>query len=428
MTFGLQAAITLATFAATIVLVLLKPKRWHEALWTCLGAGVVLALGFVGPGEAVSAVFAGGDALIFLLALLLLTALVEQSGFFEWAAVRSAQLANGNGHALFLNVFILGALITIVLSLDTTAVILTPIVLAFVQRLKLPARPFVFACAFVANTASLLLPISNLTNLLYVGHFHQPFAVYAARMFFPQLVAVAMLYLVFRWLFRRELVDRFDPSSLGDSHQAVRSRAYFHVTCVVLALVFIGYFVGPAFGIPAWAVAFAASAVLMIVGVGREGIGWGWLRHVPFGLFPFVAGLFILVRSVENLHLVDSASQWLQSHATNTWSSLFASMTGAAVASNTINNLPAALLVRGLLEHGHAGGPAIYGALLGTNIGPNITIFGSLATMLVVASARRRGVEVSAGELLTIGLIATPIVLLASAITLGITFELVPVR
>ena len=224
---------SLFTFALTIVLVLLRPRQWHEAVWTCVGAGVVLSMQYVQPHEAVEAVFAGGDALIFLLALLLLTALVEQSGFFEWAAIRSAQLAQGDGHALFRNVFVLGALITIVLSLDTTAVILTPIVLAFVQRLKIPARPFVFACAFIANTASLLLPISNLTNLLYVGTFDQPFSVFAARMFFPQLAAVLVLYASFRWLFRRELVAAFDPTSLQNSRALVPSEAYFKTTCIV---------------------------------------------------------------------------------------------------------------------------------------------------------------------------------------------------
>jgi arsenical pump membrane protein len=387
---------------------------------------VVLVLGYVRPREAVDAVFAGSHALTFLLALLLLTALVEQSGFFEWAAIRSAQLAGGDGHALLRNVFILGTLITIFLSLDTTAVILTPIVLAFVDRLKIPARPFVFACAFISNTASLLLPVSNLTNLLYAGRFRQPFAIYATRMFFPQLVAIVTLYALFRWIFRRELVPSFEPSALGNSHAAVRNKRYFHFTCVVLALVFVGYFVGPAFGVPAFVVAFTACAVLIVACVLREGLGWNWLKHVPFGLFPFVAGLFVLVRSVENLHLVDEAQVWLQANSSNMWGSLFASMSGAALASNTINNLPAALLVRGLLEHSHASTPAVYGALLGTNIGPNITIFGSLATMLVVASARRRGVHVSAGELMKVGVVVTPILLLVAALVLGLTFVVAP--
>src|SRR4051812_16275889 len=194
-----------------LALVIKRPRGVHEAVWTTGGAGLLLALGLISPAAAVAAVAAGREALLFLLALLVLSALVEKSGFFEWAAIYAARLARGDGRALYRNVFVLGTLITAVLSLDTTAVILTPLVLAFVQRLRLPPRPYLFACAFVANNASLLLPVSNLTNLIFAGTFRFSFLHFAARMLAPQLVALVVNYALFRFLFAGELPASFDP-------------------------------------------------------------------------------------------------------------------------------------------------------------------------------------------------------------------------
>jgi arsenical pump membrane protein len=426
MTHGWRIGITLSVFALAIGLVLRKPKGWHEAWWTCLGAGVLIALRIVAPNEAVAAVRTGQVALVFLLALLLLTALVEQSGFFDWAAIQSARLARGNGHALFRNVFVLGAIVTAVLSLDTTAVMLTPLVLAFVQRLKLPAKPFVFACAFISNVGSLLLPSSNLTNLIYADVYHLSFGAYAARMILPQVVTLVLLYAALRLWFHRDLPERFDAAALGDPSAVIRHRMYFRITCVVLALVFVGYFIGPLIGVPVAIVTFAAVGVLAAAGIGLRAIGMGWLREVPIGLFPFVGGLFVLVSGVRSLGLTTSSETWFAHLGAGSWKGLFAAMIAAAIASNAINNLPAALLVRGSLLKVGAALPAAYGALLGTNIGPNITVFGSLATMLVLTSARRKGVDVTAGEFLRVGIVITPILLVAAALALGLTFALFP--
>ena len=174
--------LTLAVFALTLALMLTRPRGLHEAWATCLGGGLMLLLGLETPAQAWRTTAQGGDVLAFLLALMLLSGLLDRSGFFEWAAIHAARAAKGDGKALYRNVFLLGAVVTALLSLDTTAIILTPVVLAFVGRLKLKARPFLLACAFVANTASLLLPVSNLTNLLFQKAFHLSFGAFALRM------------------------------------------------------------------------------------------------------------------------------------------------------------------------------------------------------------------------------------------------------
>src|ERR1035437_3992740 len=216
MTGTTRIAVTIAVFAAMLVLMVVRPRRWNEAWWTVLAGGAMLALRLVTPREALASILAGRNALLFLLSLLALSLLVGKSGFFDWAAIRCARIAKGNARALYRNAFVLGAIVTAILSLDTTAVILTPVMLALVKRLKLPAAPYIVLCAFVANVSSLALPISNLTNLLFADAFHMTFAAFASRMIAPQLVALVTTYALLRWHFRRDLPNGFDGESLPE--------------------------------------------------------------------------------------------------------------------------------------------------------------------------------------------------------------------
>lgn len=417
--------LTLAVFAATLALVIKRPRGVHEAVWTTAGAALVFALGLLAPADALDAVAAGKDALLFLLALLVLSALVEKSGFFEWAAIHAARLAKGDGRALYRNVFVLGALITAVLSLDTTAVILTPLVLAFVQRLRLPPRPYVFACAFVANNASLFLPVSNLTNLLFAGTFRFSFPHFAARMLVPQLVALGVNYAVFRRLFAAELPASFDAALLPDPASVVPHRGYFRAAAAVLALVLAGYFVAPFARVEPYVIGGAGAAALLVIGAATGRVRAAIARDVAWGVFPFVVGLFIVVRAALGVGLRQLSDTWFARISPPPPLDVIVPSVVTTIASNLINNLPAGLLARGTLEHGHASEPAIYGALLGTNLGPNLTLVGSLATLLVLASAKKKGVDLGARDLLRVGAITTPLVLLAAGLALSLTFFVV---
>lgn len=420
-----HVALTVLVFVATLALVLKRPRGTHEALWTTLGALAMLVLGLVSPRDVVSVAESGKEALLFLLALLLLSALLEKSGFFEWAAVHAARAARGDGRALYRNVFILGALITAALSLDTTAVILTPLVLAFVRRLRLPARPYVFACAFIANTASLPLPVSNLTNLLFASTFHFSFHAYAARMILPQLVALAANYALFRRAFRDELPPRFDPAELPDPESVVPHRGYFRAATAALGVVLIGYFVAPHYGVTPYAIAFALAAPLFVYAFASKQASLALFRELSWGVFPFVLGLFVVVRAVDKLGLTEIAAAWLTHTHLAAPLDVLVPAGATAVASNLINNLPAALLARGVLTAAHAPDPSVYGALLGANIGPNITIFGSLATILVLSEARKKGEDLGGMDILRVGIVVTPLVLLAASLVLSATYALV---
>ena len=425
MTGTVRIVVTLAIFAAMVALVVIRPRRWNDAWWTTLAAAAMLALGLVTPHQAIGSVLAGKNALLFLLSLLALSLLVGKSGFFDWAAIRCARIAQGDAHALFRNAFIAGAIITAVLSLDTTAVMLTPVMLALVKRLKVPAAPYVVLCAFVANVGSLLLPISNLTNLLFADAFHQTFAAFAARMIAPQLAALVTTFAILRWRFRRELPSRFDGESLPDPASVVPNHFFFVVCIAVLAVVLIFYFLAPLMGLEPYVFAFAASAVLAIAGLLAGRVQARTVLELSWDLFPFVIGLFIAVQGLENLGIVGISSGWLAEMRPGSAEKLLSAAGATAFAANIVNNLPAALIARSVLLRSHAPMGAVLAALVGADVGPMITPFGSLATMLVLAFARRDGVEVRAGRLVLLGLWAVPVLVVLTTLTLTLSFALI---
>jgi arsenical pump membrane protein len=416
---------TLAIFVAMLVLMMLRPRRWNEAWWTMLAAVAMLALGLVTPHQALAVVLSGKNTLLFLLSLLALSQLIGKSGFFDWAAIRCARIARGDAHSLYRNAFVAGAIITAILSLDTTAVMLTPVMLALVKRLRVPAAPYVLLCAFVANVGSLLLPISNLTNLLFADAFHQTFAAFAARMILPQIVALVSTYAILCWYFRRDLPSTFNTGSLPDPASAVPNRPYFLVCIAVLVAVLAGYFLAPLLGLEPYVFAFAASAVLLLAGIANGRVHIRFVRELAWDLFPFVIGLFVAVQGIENLGLVGIASSGLAKMSPDSPQMLLAAAGATAFASNIVNNLPAALIARGVLLSAHAHTGTVLAALIGSNVGPMITPFGSLATMLVLALARREAEEVRTGQLVLLGLWAVPVIVALTALSLSLTYVIV---
>lgn len=390
----------------------LRPRRIPSGVWTCLSAAVVLALGWVRLPEVGRLLSVASGALLFLLGLLVLSALLEASGFFDWAAILAARSA-GSGAALLRNVLVLGALITFVLSLDTTAVILTPLVVGAVQRLQLPARAYVLACAFVSSVASLLLPVSNLTNLLLAAHV--PAARFARPMLVPQLLTLAVLWVGLHLAFRRELARPVDGTRLPAATTVIPDRPFFAAACAVLAFLLVGYFVGPALGVPVWVVAGAGALLLGAVGFWRGRLGAGALRHLSLGVFPFVLGLFVLVQAVENLGLEAPLLRWLREPRPS-WAAEAGIVAASTVAASLLNNLPAALMVRSILEH--AAGPFLWthAALLGTNVGACLTPHGTLATLLVLSAAERRGVHVPGLDVMRIAVWLVPAMLVVGLI------------
>jgi arsenical pump membrane protein len=210
-----------------LALVGVRPRRWNEAWWTMLGAAAMLVLGWCRHVRRSTEPSRERMCFSFFSHFSRYPSSSARAGFFDWAAIRCARIAKGNARSLYRNAFVLGAIVTAILSLDTTAVMLTPVMLAVVKRLRLPATPYVVLCAFVANIGSLVLPISNLTNILFADTFHLTFAAFSVRMLGPQLVALVTTYPLLRWHFRRELPNGFDGEFLPEPKSVVPNRAYF---------------------------------------------------------------------------------------------------------------------------------------------------------------------------------------------------------
>ncbi|HEY9732060.1 MAG TPA: ArsB/NhaD family transporter [Drouetiella sp.] len=424
---NLHLVVTLSVFVLTLVLVLTKPRGMDESWATVLGGSLMLLLGLENVGQAVQTISDGSSVLIFLLALCLFSGLLDKAGFFEWAALHTTRMSHGSGRRLYLNVFLLGGATTALLSLDTTAIILTPVVLSFVRHLNLKATSFLVACVFVSNTGSLLLPISNLTNLLFQSAFHYDFARFTVLMIIPQILALLTNYLLLSFVFRKHLPEHFDVADLPEPQSAIKDIVYFRSSLAVFILVLIGYFAGSIFHIQPYVIASLGCVLLGVVGLLRKQLDASIIiKDIPWSLFPFVAGLFVVIRGVENLGLSEFAAAQLNILGNSPFTQIVVTAFGAGFGSNVINNIPMALLAISVLGHSHASTAAQYGALLGCNLGPNLTVAGSLATMLVISTARKKGEDLSALEFFKIGLIITPVLLLVSSVGLWISLSIFP--
>jgi len=418
MHFSIKVIETLSIFVLTLFLLLRKPMGLNEAWATIIGAILMLLLGLTTVAQSVASISESSNVLLFLLALMLFSALLDRAGFFEWAAILAAKSAAGDASALYRNLFILGAITTTILSLDTTAIILTPIVVASVQRLKLNAYPFLLACAFVANSGSLLFPISNLTNLLFQDAFHYSFISFTAIMLLPQLAVLLLNYWAFRILFKKHIPATFDENLLPSALSAVPDKPYFIGAITVLGAVIIGYFATSLYRLHPFVIASAGTVLLLFWAIVRKQIDRKIVNDISWSVFPFVIGLFVVVRGIENIGIAEFATQSMTHADCKKLLDIGIVMTGTALGSNMINNIPMALLATSILKHAHSCLINQYAALIGCNIGANLTITGSLATMLVITSARKKGEDIKPLDFARIGLIITPILIVGSSIAI----------
>lgn len=422
---GVDALLAGVILIATLLLILTRPRDIGEAWWAALGGGATLILGLVTLREVGEILVETSDALLLLLGMMALSAAAEKAGFFDWAATFAARSGNGSVRRLYVMVFMVGTLVTAVLSLDATAIVLTPIVYGMVVRLRLRPLPFVFACAYTANTASLFLPVSNLTNLLAYNAFDLDFPRFALVMLLPATLAVVTNVLVFLFLFRGDLRGGYAE----DSFFVAENRPFFLLAAFGVAGVLVAFFAASLFGFPIGAAAVVVGGVVVAVATLR---GWTSLREtareVSWGLFALVIGLFIVVRAAEDAgltRLVADALSFVGSGQRLT--EILAVAGGSALGSNIVNNVPATLIaingIEPLLSRG-ATDAVVYAALIGTNVGPNLTIVGSLATLIWLSIIRGRGVEVGAWDYLKVGLFATPPILLAAVFGLWVSLHL----
>jgi arsenical pump membrane protein len=393
-----------------------RPRGWPEAVAAVPAAVVVVATGAISPYAAMAEAQRLLPVIGFLAAVLVLAQMCDDEGLFRWCGAWMARTSAGRSRRLLVQVFAVAAVTTAILSLDATVVLLTPVVFATAARLDARPKPHVYACTHLANSASLLLPVSNLTNLLAFAASGLAFPRFAALMALPWLAAIGIEYLVFRKFFAADL------DAGAQALPAGRPPGAPVFVLVVVASTLAGFVLTSAAGVnPAWA-AFAGAAVLAVRALAQRRTtpaALGRAAGVPF--LAFVLGLGIVVRAVVGNGLA-SALGPLMPEGTSL-PALLATAALAAVLANVINNLPAVLMMLPLAAP--AGPGAILAVLLGVNIGPNLTYAGSLATLLWRRVLHERGSVPSLGEFTRLGLLTVPAGLVLAVLALWGALQLI---
>jgi arsenical pump membrane protein len=359
--------------------VIARPWRLPEAISAALGGTCLVAFSLVPWRGALQAIGRGTDVYLFLAGMMLLAELARQEGLFEWLAAEAASHADGSGERLFALVFVVGTLVTVLLSNDATAVVLTPAVYAVARTAKAEPLPFLFICAFIANAASFALPISNPANLVVYGRHMPALSMWLAQFAAPSVVAIGATYIALRLTQRRFL--RQPLAREVERPSLTRAARLSGIGIVVTAIILLS---ASALGRPLGLPTFVAGALTAGIVLLRERRSpWKLLRHVSWSVLPLVAGLFVLVEGLARTGVIERLGHFLQVSA-----AAAAPATGAgaglsvALACNLMNNLPAGLIAGSAIAATALPAQVARALLIGVDLGPNLSVTGSLATIL----------------------------------------------
>ena len=408
----IQHVLVTVILGGTVAGVLLRPGGRSEA-WPALAGAVLMALvGAVGLGDLRAAVAQTWDVLLFLVGMMLVAWVAGRAGVFAWLADGCALLARGSGWALFAGVIVLAAAVTALLSLDTTVIMLTPVVYGIATRRRLDPLPMLYACVFIANTGSLLLPVSNLSNLLLYHQLGLGFGQFAGLLWLPDVMAILTTGVVLGVIFRRRIPIRFDlvPDGLPPAD------SWFRLAALLVVLTLAGLIVCGLAGVPLSFPALAGGGAMVVAGLAGRRFGvQSAVGAITWPVIGFMFAMTVVVRGVDGVLLAGISLRLPQDPVAGLW--LSAALAG--LGSNVINNLPMAVLALSVLPPagGVTGNALAVGTLIGVNIGPTLTTFGSLATILWLAQLRERRVGITVRDYLRVAVVTTPIVML---ITLGV--------
>jgi arsenical pump membrane protein len=407
------------SIAALAVLgVITRPREWSEAWWAASGAVVLVLCSLIPIADALAAVARGMDVYLFLIGMMLLAELGRREGLFDWLAGYALEHARGAPTRLFLLIYAVGTLVTIFLSNDATAVVLTPAVYAAAKHARAPAIPYLLICAFIANAASFVLPISNPANLVVFGSHMPPLTSWLREFGAASVVSIVTTYVLLRFTQRRELVRDVAMSAVRASLPASG-----HITALALALtaavLLAASLLGWQLGLPTCLCGLGAWLTVTLL---NRQSPWPALSQITWSVLPLVAGLFVLAQGVENTGVLSSLTR-LSSELARNAPATAALLGGTAVAfgSNLINNLPMGLVAATVASSAQLPAHATGALLVGVDLGPNLSVTGSLATILWLVAIRREGLNVSARKFLAVGVLVMPVPLLLSLLTLVAT-------
>ena len=402
--------------AVSILLMLIRPRNIPEVYWVGGGAILLIVLRLIPLKLAGKAAAEGSDVYLFLIGMMLLSELAREHGVFDWLSSAALNGAHGSCARLFTLVYGVGALVTIFMSNDATAVVLTPAILAAIRKAKVAPLPYLFACAMIANAASFVLPISNPANLVVFHASMPPLGRWLISFGLPSILSIAATYLVLRFVFRKELAEGTEG---GDRAKPLSAKPLSMAGKIVLAgiasmvaVLLTASALDRDLGLPTCLAALAITAVVCIKARSNP---WSLLKEISWATIALVAGLFIMVDAVQSigaLKLTQATLQAVQRFAPP----LAALITGfvVGVANNLVNNLPLGLIAGATLKAEHARGLIANAVLIGVDLGPNLSVTGSLATILWLIALRKEKLDVSGWDFFKVGAIAMPVALVAA--------------
>lgn len=399
--------------AGTIAAVLFRPKDWPEAVWACLGALILVISGLLPFSQAGEAIAKGTDVYLFLTGMMLLSELARREGVFDWLASLAVVAAKGSCVRLFSLVYLVGIVVTVFLSNDATAVVLTPAVYAAVQKARTKALPYLFICAFIANAASFVLPISNPANLVVYGKTLPPLLPWLRTFLLPSVCSIFATWLALRWVAGPELQGEVhaegEPAELSPEG---RLAAWGILGTGVILLGASGF--GLNLGLPT---CISAGIAVLLATRARSAALGEIVKGVSWSVLPLVAGLFVIVESLNRagaLQDVGGILQWCA--GLPRFAGGLAASFGIAGLSNLMNNLPSGLLAGGAIQATQISPHIRDAVLIGVDLGPNLSVTGSLATILWLIALRREGEQIGGWQFLKTGMIVMPPALLLSTL------------
>ena len=392
--------------------VMIRPFRISEPVWALAGAAALVALGLLPLSDALTGMRKGIGVYLFLIGMMLVAELARCEGLFDYLAALAVEHARGSPQRLFLLVYLVGILVTALLSNDATVIVLTPAVYAATRAAGAKPLPYMFVCAFIANAASFVLPISNPANRVVFGA-HMPHLVDWLRQFaLPSVASIVLTYVVLRLALRHALKEEDIARSVPHMKLSPGGcLAAYGIGAVGVALITASA-LDISLGLPTFLCGTVTTALVLLLG--RQS-PWPVLKGVSWGVVPLVAGLFAMVEAMARTGLIGTLSDLLhQAVARSVPYAAWNVGLATAIADNIANNLPVGLVAGSVAASDHLPTPVMSSILIGVDLGPNLSVTGSLATILWLVALRRERIELSAWSFLKLGLLVTPPALLAA--------------
>ena len=409
-------------FLVTLLFIIWQPKGLQIGTTTIIGAIVALLLGVVSVADIWIVTDIVWDATLAFIGIILFSMVLDEIGFFEWCAIKVAKLSHGNGTLMFVYALLLGAFVSALFANDGAALILTPILLAKMRLLKLNTKTilaFLLAGGFISDSASLPFVFSNLTNIVTANYFNIGFATYLSEMLVPYVVSV-VVSIAFLWLLlKKDIPSYIDVALLKNENEVLKSQTLFYFSWFFLVLLIAGYFLGDAYDLPISVFALGGGLIfLWIASMMKTVNAQSIIKNAPWQVVWFSIGLYIVVYGLKNAGLTDYLTLVLKELALR-GDALAVVGTGfiAAFLSAIMNNMPTVMIMDIALVD--VGNDALaYANIIGCNLGPKMTPFGSLATLLWLHVLAKKGVKIGFWEYSKFGLMVTPPVLLVVLLSL----------